>query len=114
MSSKTEYATGVTSRVRSSESVCPPMTTTAIVRRSSAPGPVPSASGSMPPTSASVVIRIGRRRSRLPCMIASWRGMPFARRLFMWSICRIEFFLTTPKSTSSPSAENRFSVLPVR
>jgi hypothetical protein len=45
---------------------CPPMTTTATARRSSAPGPVPSASGNMPAMSVSVVIRIGRRRSRLP------------------------------------------------
>ena len=26
-----------------------------------------------------------------------------------WSICRIEFFFTTPNSTSSPSAEKMFS-----
>ena len=31
----------------------------------------------------------------------------------MWSICRIAFFFTTPNSTSMPSAEYRFSVLPV-
>ena len=31
----------------------------------------------------------------------------------MWSICRIEFFFTTPNSTRMPSAEYRFSVLPV-
>ena len=37
----------------------------------------------------------GRRRG--PCRAA--------RRLFMWSICRIEFFFTTPKSTRMPSAE---------
>lgn len=45
-SSKSEYATGVTINVSRSESICPPMTTTAMERRSSALGP--SASGSMP------------------------------------------------------------------
>ena len=30
----------------------------------------------------------------------------------MWSICRIEFFFTTPNSTRMPSAEYRFSVFP--
>jgi hypothetical protein len=35
--------------------VCPPMTTTTIARRASAPGQVPTASGSMPPTSAGVL-----------------------------------------------------------
>ena len=28
---------------------------------------------------------------------------------FAWSICRIEFFFTTPNSTSRPSAEKMFS-----
>ena len=37
--------------------------------------------------------------------IASARLMPARRRLFMWSICRIAFFFTTPKSTSNPRAE---------
>jgi hypothetical protein len=73
-SSNSEYATGTTTSVRNSESDWPPMTTTAIVRRSSAPGPVPSASGSMPPTSASVVMRIGRSRSRFASMIATPRS----------------------------------------
>src|SRR5512132_4564996 len=36
-SSKSEYATGVISSVNSSESIWPPITTTAIARRSSAP-----------------------------------------------------------------------------
>ena len=31
----------------------------------------------------------------------------------MWSIWRIAFFFTTPKSTSTPSAEYRLIVLPV-
>jgi hypothetical protein len=104
-SSNNEYATGTTTSVRKSDSVWPPMTTTAIVRRSSAPGPVPSASGNIPPTSASVVIRIGRSRSRLASRMAMSRSCPWRRRLSVWSICRIAFLATTPKSTSMPSAE---------
>jgi hypothetical protein len=80
-SSNSEYATGTTTSVRKSDSDWPPMTTTAMVRRSSAPGPVPRASGSMPPTSASVVMRIGRSRSRLASMIATPRSWPCRRRL---------------------------------
>ena len=81
------------------------MMTTAITRRSSAPGPVPTASGIMPATNVSVVIKIGRRRSRLPWRMAASRSIPSARSVFMWSIWRIAFFLTTPKSTRIPSAE---------
>jgi hypothetical protein len=80
-SSNSEYATGTTTSVRNSDSVWPPMTTTAIVRRSSAPGPVPRASGSIPPTSARVVIRIGRSRSRFASRIATPRSNPCRRRL---------------------------------
>ena len=35
--------------------------------------------------------------------------MPRSRSWLAWSICRIEFFFTTPKSTSRPSAEKMFS-----
>src|SRR5207237_6558200 len=59
-SSIKEYATGHMRRVKRRDRLCPPITATATARRSSAPGPVPRASGSMPPTSASVVINIGR------------------------------------------------------
>jgi hypothetical protein len=80
-SSNSEYATGTTTSVRNSDSVWPPMTTTAMVRRSSAPGPVPSASGSIPPTRASVVIKIGRSRSRFASRMATPRAWPCRRRL---------------------------------
>src|SRR3972149_1976462 len=49
------------------------MPTTAITRRSSAPGPLPTARGIMPATKVSVVMRIGRSRSRLPWRIAGVR-----------------------------------------
>mgnify|MGYP007039551429 CR=1 FL=1 len=41
--------------------------------------------GNMPATSARVVIKIGRSRSRFACMIACARSMPLARRPFIWS-----------------------------
>lgn len=80
-SSNNEYATGTTTSVRNNDNVWPPMTTTAMVRRSSAPGPVPSANGSIPPTSAKVVMRMGRNRSRLASRIATPRSWPCRRKL---------------------------------
>ena len=47
------------------------------------PGPLESTSGVMPATSAIVVIRIGRSRSRLAWMIASMRSMPCRRNPFV-------------------------------
>ena len=52
---------------------------TAIERRSSAPGPVATSSGIIPATNAMAVIRMGRSRSRFPKKIASSRGTPAAR-----------------------------------
>ena len=47
------------------------------------PGPVEMTSGIMPATSAMVVIRIGRRRSRFAWIIASRRSMPCERSSFV-------------------------------
>ena len=44
--------------------------------RSSAPVPLSTASGSAPNNAASVVIMIGRNRSRQACTIASSADMP--------------------------------------
>ena len=81
------------------------MITLPIARLVPAPVPLETTSGIMPATKASVVIRIGRSRSRLARRIASSRGMPCARRPFVWSICRMPFFLTMPNSTRMPSEE---------
>ncbi|MNL30077.1 hypothetical protein D3C87_1517910 [compost metagenome] len=51
----------------------PPMTTTAMGERNSAPAPMPRAIGSMPSTIAAVVMRIGRIRTWAPRMTASRR-----------------------------------------
>jgi hypothetical protein len=62
-------------------------------------------SGIIPATKASVVIRMGRSRSRFASRMASSRGIPSARRWFVWSTWRIAFFFTTPKSTMMPSID---------
>ena len=93
----------MTRSVSKRQSVWPPITTIATVRRVPAPAPVPSANGNMPATSAAVVIRIGRSRSSQPCRMASSRGKPSRRSDLMWSSCRMEFFFTMPKSTRMPT-----------
>lgn len=65
-----------------------------------------------PATKAIVVIKIGRRRLRSASMMASKRGSPAVRTVWDWSICKMEFFCTTPNSTSSPSIENISSWMP--
>ena len=71
--------TGAASRVSASESVCPPSTMPAVAWFFSAPIPLESISGTIPATKASVVMRIGRSRSRFASRIASTMGMPRAR-----------------------------------
>jgi len=61
------------------EKISPPTTATPSGWRSSAPAPRPSASGSAPMSAASVVIRIGRNRSRQASRIASTGFMPSLR-----------------------------------
>ena len=63
-SAKYEYATGTTRSVSSRHSVCPPIIVTAIDARCSEPAPIPMATGIRPATIESVVIKIGRRRTR--------------------------------------------------
>ncbi len=50
-----------------------------MLRRSSAPGPLAIKSGINPATKAIVVIKIGLKRSRFDCSIASCRGKPLTR-----------------------------------
>ena len=66
-------------------------------KRSSAPVPLSIASGSAPNSAASVVIMIGRNRSRQACTIASLGDMPLCRSASSAkSIIMIAFFLTIP------------------
>ena len=71
-------------------------------RRSSAPSPKPMASGSAPRTAASVVIRIGRKRSRQASRTASTGDRPRERSASSAkSMIRIAFFFTMPISRNS-------------
>ena len=72
-------------------------------RRSSEPTPDPSISGSAPRIAAIVVIRIGRKRSRHACRIASTGGRPSTRSASRAkSIIMIAFFFTMPISRMMP------------
>src|SRR5262249_40258559 len=75
-----EYATGTTSRVSNRHSVWPPMMVTAIDARCSEPAPSPIATGIRPAIIETVVIRIGRRRTRFASIIACSAGIPSATR----------------------------------
>ena len=61
----------------------PPRITEPIARLVPAPVPLEATSGIMPATNASVVIRIGRSRSRFASRMASARGNPSARSPFV-------------------------------
>ncbi len=60
-----------------------------------------------------MVIRIGRRRSRLPSTSASVRDMPRRRRLLMCSTMTMPLFTTTPISTRMPMKDMIPKVVPV-
>ena len=72
-------------------------------KRNSAPVPLSTASGSAPNSAASVVIMIGRNRSRQACTMASYGDMPWCRSASSAkSIIMIAFFLTMPISRMMP------------
>jgi hypothetical protein len=79
------------------------MMTFAMLARAAAPGPCPSAIGTIAATSITVVIRIGRRRVWFASMIASVLGLPRARSWFVASTWRMPFFFTIPISMNSPN-----------
>jgi hypothetical protein len=108
-SSKSEEATGVAMSVRTSVMNWPPGMTNPMARFVAAPMPLESTSGTIPATNAKVVMRIGLNRSRLACRIAASRSMPRSRSWFAWSICRMEFFFTTPKQHQQAPGRERCS-----
>ena len=71
----------MTSSVSTSTSVWPPMTTQPIAWLVAEPTPLVTTSGTMPATNASVVIRIGRSRSRLAWTIGVVRVQPGVAQL---------------------------------
>src|SRR2546428_127262 len=109
-----------TSRIGTANSVIgvdrvrPPMTASARGRCSSLPAPSPSARGSRPNNVHSVVIRIGRRRTRAASRIAVSSGTPAARIRSRVKSSRMMPFLTiSPTSRMSPMKDETFSAVPV-
>ena len=80
--------------------IMPPSTPVPMARCAPEPAPVASASGSTPRPKASEVIRIGRRRSRTACIVASTSSMPFSRFSLANSTIRIAFLLVRPTVVS--------------
>ena len=71
--------------------------------RSSAPWPKPMASGNAPSAAARVVMRMGRKRSRLASRTASSAVRPRERSASSAkSMIMMAFFLTMPISRNSP------------
>jgi len=73
----------------------------------------PIASGSRPSSVVRTVIRIGRRRSRPACRIASCRGSPAWRRSMTCAISTMPMLTTTPISTMNPIIAIIVIVVPV-
>ena len=72
-------------------------------KRSSDPVPLSKASGTAPNSAASVVIMIGRNRSRQACTMASRGDMPCSRSASSAkSIIMMAFFFTMPISSTMP------------
>ena len=65
----------------------------------------------MPKIMASVVIRMGRRRTRAASCRAAPRSIPSSRARLAKSTSRMAFFVTSPMSMITPMMENMLSVL---
>ena len=91
----------------SSELVRPPITTVPSDRFDAEPGSSASASGSMPAIIETVVITIGRKRSRAACGSPSTLSSPRSTLRIAKSTSRIPFLLTSPTSMTTPMSENR-------
>jgi hypothetical protein len=94
--------------------ISPPKIARPSGRRSSAPSPQPSISGTAANNAASVVIRIGRKRSSAAWWIASradfpsWRCASIAKSIIM-----IAFFLTMPINRMMPMMPTTPRLCPV-
>ena len=83
-------------------------------RRSSAPMPLPRASGSAPSRAAIVVIMIGRKRSRQARRMAAKASMPSRCAAMAKSIIMIAFFFTMPISRMMPTMPSTDRLKPHR
>ena len=101
---------GVTMRAMKVEESSPPMITHASGEYIAE---FCSASGSKPPTAVALVSRIGRKRTSPARSIASSNGTPSARKRFVKSTSRIEFFVSMPISAMKPMMAVKEIVLPV-
>jgi len=63
---------------------------------------IPSASGSMPPIVANVVIKIGRKRNGPAVINASRTSAPSSRNCRVNSMTKIEFFTAMPTCINEP------------
>ena len=89
------------------------MTVTAIGARISAPSPKPSAIGISPRIVVSVVMRIGRSRTRPASTSASCFDRPSRRRWFTWSMSTMAFLTTIPASMTTPMSTMTLTRCPV-
>ena len=94
----------------------PPITAWPMGARCSEPSLRAKASGTMPKIMASVVIRMGRNRTRAAISRASWRDMPAtgwpsspvwsSRARMAKSTNKMAFLVTSPISMMTPMMEN--------
>src|SRR5262249_47159641 len=108
------YRGGVRKIASSVDEARPPMTTTAIGARDSAPGSSFSASGSMPKLMVAVVIKIGLSRTRAASASASVLPTPRLRRVLVKSTSRMPVLATRPTAMMRPIIEKMLSVLWVK
>ena len=99
------YIAGTSNNVKSVENVSPLAMVMASGCNSSEPSPRPSASGSIPTTVVSVVIRIGRRRRR-PASMSAWStALPRFRSSSTYSTRTMVLFTTMPACARSGDDE---------
>ena len=99
---------GTSTSVSKSELVNPPITTVPSERFATEPGSSASASGVIPAIIETVVITIGRNRTRAASSIAVTLSMPARTRWPAKSTSKIPFLLTSPTSITTPMIEYRF------
>ena len=105
---------GTTTRLRTVETMIPPITAMAIGARKDPPSPTPSALGSMPADMAIEVMTIGRARFWPASIIASTRSRPVRISSTAKSTSRMAFLVTMPISIRMPISTGIDSALLVR
>ena len=83
----------------------PPMTLVPSACWLAPPAPVATTIGSTPQTKARPVIRIGRKRKLQASIVASTRGLPWARRSFANSMIRMASLAARPMMVIRPTVK---------